>query len=68
MRPYGVKIIEDPDVADIRYMGAKGSAGRFPSRSGDYRPLSCGNSKSAIRRYWKRRARRAGRLEAQEGY
>lgn len=29
MKPYGVKIIEFPDVADIQQMGAKSSVGKI---------------------------------------
>jgi hypothetical protein len=58
MKPYGVKVIEFPDVADIQSMGAKGSVGKFAGKSGDYHPYSKGNSKKKTRRYWKKRARK----------
>jgi hypothetical protein len=67
MRPYGVKIIEEPDVADIQEMGSKGRTGKLPSRSGDYRPYSRGSSKRRTRRYWKRRARRVNQEACNEG-
>jgi hypothetical protein len=58
MKPYGVRVIEFPDVADIQEMGAKSSTGRFAGKSGDYHPYSRSKKKKKIRRYWKRRARR----------
>jgi hypothetical protein len=58
MRPYGVKIEERPDVADIKAMGSKGSVGVYAGRSGDYHPIARGNAKARVRRYWKRAARR----------
>jgi hypothetical protein len=58
MKPYGVRVIEWPDVADIQEMGAKGSTGKFAGKSGVFHPYSRGNSKKAIRRYWKKRARK----------
>lgn len=66
MRPYGVKVIESPDVADIKEMGSKGSAGKFAGRSGDYRPYSRGASKAASRRRWARKARAAGKAACSE--
>ena len=57
MKPYGVRIIEDPDVADIKEMGSKGSVGKFKGRSGDFHPYAHGEAKARTRRYWKRRAR-----------
>jgi hypothetical protein len=58
MKPYGVKVIEWPDVGDIQSMGAKSSTGKFAGKSGDYHSYSKGNSKKRIRRYWKRKARK----------
>jgi hypothetical protein len=29
MKPYGVRVIDGPDVADIKEMGSKGSTGKF---------------------------------------
>ncbi len=57
MKPYGVRIIEFPDVADIQAMGAKSSTGRLPGKSGDFHPYSRSKNKTMVRRYWKRRAR-----------
>lgn len=57
MKPYGVKIEEWPDVADIQAMGCKGSVGRLAGRSGDYHPYIRGANKARTRRYWKRLAR-----------
>lgn len=61
MRPYGLKIIEGPDVADINEMGSKGSFGKFPGRNGDYHPYSRGAVKDRTRRRWARRARAEGK-------
>ena len=58
MKPYGLRIVEFPDVADICDMGAKSSCGRIAGKSGDYRPYSRTKTRRAIRRYWKRRERR----------
>ncbi len=57
MKPYGLRVIEYPDVADIQMMGAKGRCGKFPSKCGKYRGYCWGESKAATRRYWKRKAR-----------
>lgn len=61
MKPYGVAIEEYPDVGDIKNNARKGCVGQFPGKSGDYHPYSHGVGKAAMRRYWKRRARRDGR-------
>jgi len=61
MRPYGVRIIEEPDVADIQDMAAKSSCGRLPEKGGDFKGYSRSRRKRARRRYWKRKARREGR-------
>jgi hypothetical protein len=66
MKPYGVRIEDSPDVADIRAMGSKGCVGRFAGRSGDFHPYARGNGKRATRRYWKRIARRAARNDIRE--
>jgi hypothetical protein len=65
MRPYGVRVIEWPDVGDLASMASKGSDGFYPGPGGDYRGRKVA-SKAATRRYWKRRARRAGKLECRE--
>jgi len=50
MKPYGVKIIEWPDVADLQEMGAKSSAGgRNYNRNV--------RVKASTRRRWARKAR-----------
>lgn len=60
MRPYGVRIIECPDVADIKEMGSKTSVGgKSYFRSAE--------AKARTRRYWKRQARRDAHAEAREG-
>ena len=58
MQPYGVRVVQFPDVDDIQRMGAKSSVGKFAGKSGDFHPYSRGASKNAIRRYWKRKGRR----------
>lgn len=67
MKPYGVEVIERPNVGDIRAMGAKSSAGRFPGKGGDYHPYSSGSAKARARRGWKRHARLKGKRDIQEG-
>ncbi len=61
MRPYGVKVIEHPDVADIQSMGAKSSVGRIATKGGDYKGYSRKSRKARTRRIWKRKARIEGR-------
>lgn len=63
MRPYGVRVIEHPDVADIKEMGAKSSCGRFPGKSGDFHPYAHGNCKARVRRAWKSKARQAAKRD-----
>lgn len=68
MKPYGIPRIpelEFPDVADIQHLGLASHAGRLPGRSGDYRPYIRGENKAKTRRYWKRKARAAGKREIQ---
>ena len=62
MRPYGVKVIDCPDVADVKEMGSKGSTGKFAGKSGDFHPYSSGNAKARTRRRWARKARNEGKL------
>ena len=62
MKPYGVRVIENPDIADLAEMGAKSSVGHYPGRSGDYHSNSRSSaSKAATRRFWARKARKAGK-------
>jgi hypothetical protein len=62
MKPYGVRVIEYPDVRDIQLMGAKSSVGHFPGRSGEcHSYIRSVPGKAATRRYWARRARRESR-------
>ena len=64
MKPYGVRVIESPDAVDIKFMASKGSTGKFPGKSGEYRPYSrSGQGKSRMRRFWKRKARAEGKRE-----
>jgi hypothetical protein len=59
MRPYGLRIIEHPDVADLQEMGAKTSAG-----GRNY--LRSSAQKRVTRRRWKRLARGQGKAETAE--
>ena len=62
MRGYGLprnNDVEYPDVGDIQYYGLNTSAG-----GRDY--FKNKDSKAAARRYWKRKARREGKLEIGE--
>ena len=61
MKPYGVRVIEHPDVADIKAMGAKSRTGKLSEHT-----YCRGPSKSRIRRLWKRVARRSGQNEIKE--
>lgn len=58
MKPYGVRVIESPNVAEIQEMGAKSSAGKIKGNQHGYTRSSA--NKRSTRRYWKRRARREG--------
>jgi hypothetical protein len=67
MRPYGVSIIEHPDVADTLEMGSPGCVGNLRGRSGDFHDhYRNPASKAATRRHWKRIARRAGKAACKE--
>lgn len=66
MKPYGLRIIEHPDVADIKEMGSKGRVGQLAGRSGDYHPYCRGASKARTRRYWARKARAANRIACED--
>ena len=62
MKPYGVQIIEEPDVADIQKMAAKSSCGNLPGKNGEYRGWRRSASRKEQRRYWKRQARKLAKL------
>ena len=65
MKPYGVRVIEFPCVADIQEMGAKSSCGKFAARCGHSpRGYANGKQKARSRRYWKRKARSEGKRES----
>lgn len=66
MRPYGVKVEEHPDVADIKEMGSASHVGKLAGKSGDYHSYCKGNSKARTRRYWKRRARAENKAACSE--
>lgn len=67
MKPYGVQIEENQDVAAIQFTGRKSCIGKFPSKSGEYKSyIRKSNNKRAIRRYWKRKARLEGKKQIQE--
>jgi hypothetical protein len=63
MKPYGLRVIPFPDVADIQKMGAKSSTGRLPEKGGDFKSYSRKNKKKKIRRYWKKKARNLNKKE-----
>lgn len=55
MKPYEhKKLIEFPDVYDIRHEGRHSAVGKFPGKYGEYRPYCRGSKKRAIRRSLKR--------------
>lgn len=65
MRAYGVKIIEFPDVADIKTMGSASHVGKFAGRSGDFHGYNRNTAaKAATRRLWARKARSEGKGKA----
>lgn len=66
MRPYGVKVEEYPDVADIKEMGSASHTGKLPGKSGDFHPYCKGKSKRRSRRYWKRVARAENKAACKE--
>jgi hypothetical protein len=62
MKPYGVRIVEFPNVGDISEMGAKSSAGHISGRSGDcHSNFRSVDSKARTRRHWARKARAEGK-------
>ena len=64
MKPYGLKVIEAPDVGDIQEGARKSSIGRFREKGGDYKSYPRSSvAKRAIRRLAKRAARRQGNAE-----
>jgi hypothetical protein len=63
MKPYGLQVIEGPDVDDIKRMGAKSSVGTICGRSGEHRGYNRPAAKARTRRYWARKARNAARSE-----
>lgn len=66
MKPYGVRLIEGPDVVDIQYIGGKSSMGQYRKKGGDFRGYSHGDGKASTRRYWKRKARLEGKKSSKE--
>jgi hypothetical protein len=62
MKPYGLKVIEHPDVADIHIMGSKSRTGKLGEHAYCDRPAA----KARVRRYWKRIARRANKAACYE--
>ncbi len=66
MKPYGLDIVEWPDVRDIIEMGAKSCTGQVLNKSSVYRGYCNRRRKRQTRRYWKRKERRAGREEIEE--
>jgi hypothetical protein len=67
MKPYGVRVIDSPDIADIQATGRAGHVSRYPGRSGCYKSyIRDSAARKITRRYWKRLARREGCKEAKE--
>jgi hypothetical protein len=68
MRPYGIDRLEMwPDKGDIAEQARKSRIGALPRKNGEYRSHTKSSaSKRATRRLFKRAARRAGRIEANE--
>ena len=66
MKPYGLPrtcSVEWPDMADIREFGRPGHVGNLVGKGGDIRSnFKSARRKAQIRRYFKRRARRTGKL------
>lgn len=61
MKPYGLTRranVEWPDVADIHAAGFKSCVGSVRGKGGDYRSNQQPKKKRAIRRIWKKLARR----------
>lgn len=63
MKPYGLtrkETEEFPDVGDLKKMGS--SKGKLPNRNGERRSyFRKASSKSKVRRYFKRKARKQGK-------
>jgi len=67
LKPYGLVVVEYPDVSDIHAMGAKSICGRFPVRGGKSRGYFKNKAvKAQTRRYWARKARAANKAACQE--
>lgn len=67
MKAYGIPRnpeLEHPDVSDIQKYGMKSCAGRFKEKGGDFKSYTRkSSSKRAVRRHWKKQARKQGREE-----
>jgi len=59
MKPYGVRVIDCPDVADLREMGSKSSTGGRNYNRNDA-------AKATTRRHWARKARAANKAACRE--
>lgn len=67
MKPYGVRVIEHPDVVDIQSMGSKSSVGKLPRKSGVFHSYTRSVfAKATTRRYWARKARLDNKLACKE--
>lgn len=64
MQPYGVRVIEYPDVADIHSMGSKSSVGKIRKHN-EFVGYCKNPSKAKTRRYWKK-ARQIGKRMCRE--
>ncbi len=65
MRPYGVEIIEFPDVDDIQKMGCKSSVGKLKRGRGYIRTP---DQKAKTRRYWARKEREESKRLSNESF
>jgi hypothetical protein len=63
MKPYGVRLIEWPDVGDIQATGRASHVGRLRGKSGDFHAYQRSENRQRTRRYWKRQARRENKRE-----
>jgi len=55
-----------PDVADIHMAGFKSSVGSLRGKGGDFRGIQKSKHRQDVRRYWKKRARREGKVALTE--
>lgn len=67
MKPYGIPRVPElewPDVVDIQKFARPSRAGRIFRADGDYKSyIRNSSTRKSIRRYWKKKARNAGKRE-----